>query len=157
MNIRPDILTPKERVMALLTGKPLDRLICMPIMTSNTVLLTGKTIKEFQLDGGIMAEAHIEAFKRFRYDLIYLFTNCSYIAEAMGQELVYSDDEPANCEKPIIQSEADLDKIKVAEKNGGQFPVYYDALDILNREIGSEVFGSLLLGSSIDSSHTKRD
>jgi uroporphyrinogen decarboxylase len=83
MNIRQDILTPKERVMSLLTGKPLDRMICMPIMTSNTVLLTGKTAKEYQLDGKVMAEAHMAAYKRFGYDLIYLFTNCSFIAEAM--------------------------------------------------------------------------
>ncbi len=156
MDIRPDILTPKERVMALLTGKPLDRLICMPIMTSNAVLLTDKTVKEYQLDGKAMAEAHIAAYKKFGYDLIYLFTNCSYIAEAMGQELVYSENEPANCEKPIIQSEADLYKIKVAQKNDGQFPVYYEALDILNKEIGSEVFMAVCFSGPVSTAATLR-
>ena len=50
MLIREDILTPKERMMALLTGKPLDRVICMPIVTTNLAQLIGKTVKEFQLD-----------------------------------------------------------------------------------------------------------
>lgn len=156
MDIRPDILTPKERVMALLTGKPLDRMICMPIMTSNAVLLTDRTVKEYQLDGKAMAEAHIAAYKKFGYDLIYLFANCSCIAEAMGQELVYSDDEPANCEKPIIQSMADLHKIKVAEKNDGQFPVYYEALDILNKEIGNEVFLAVCFSGPVSTAATLR-
>lgn len=89
MRIRQDILTPKERVMALLTGKPLDRIICMPILTSNTVKLIGKTVKEFQLDGKVMAESHIAGFRKFGYDLIYLFTNCSYVAEAMGAGLSF--------------------------------------------------------------------
>lgn len=74
MQIREDILTPKERVMALLTGKPLDRILCMPIVTSNSVHLIGKTTKEFQLDGKVMAASHIAAFEKYRYDLIYLLT-----------------------------------------------------------------------------------
>ena len=95
MLVREDILTSKERVLALLTGKSLDRVICMPIVTTNTAQLIGKTVKEFQLDGKVMAEAHIAGFKKFGYDLIYLFTNCSYVAEAMGAELDYFENEPA--------------------------------------------------------------
>lgn len=156
MEIREDILSPKERMMALLTGKPLDRIICMPIVTSNTVKLIGKTVKEFQNDGRVMADAHIAAFNRFKYDLIYLFTNCSYIAEAMGAPLTYSDDEPANCETPIINSEEDLSKIKVAEKDDGKFPVYYKALEILNEKIGDQVFISVCFSGPVSTAATLR-
>ncbi len=156
MQIREDILTPKERVMALLTGKPLDRIICMPIVTTNTVKLIGKTVKEFQLDGKVMAEAHIAGFKKFNYDLIYLFTNCSYIAEAMGAELVYSEDEPANCEVPFINCREDLSKIKVAQKNDGKFPVFYEALEILNKEVGDQVFISVCFSGPVSTAATLR-
>jgi uroporphyrinogen decarboxylase len=156
MQIREDILTPKERVLALLTGKPLDRIICMPIVTSNTVKLIGKTVKDFQLDGKVMAEAHIAGFKQFGYDLIYLFTNCSYVAEAMGAELSYSENEPANCEVPAINSREDLAKIKVAGKDDGQFPVFYEALEILNREIGDQVFISVCFSGPLSTAATLR-
>lgn len=156
MKIRADILTPKERVMALMTGKPLDRIICMPIVTSNTAHLIGRTTKEFQLSGKVMAESHIAGFKRFGYDLIYLFTNCSYVAEAMGAELVYADDEPANCDVPLINSRDDLSKLKVAEKNDGKFPVFYEALEILNREVGEQVFLSVCFSGPVSTAATLR-
>lgn len=156
MLVREDILTPKERVLALLTGKPLDRILCMPIVTTNSAQLIGKTVKEFQLDGKVMAEAHLAAFKKFGYDLIYLFTNCSYVAEAMGAELAYSENEPANCETPVINNKEDLSKIKVAEKNDGQFPVYYEALEILNQQVGDQVFISVCFSGPVSTAATLR-
>ncbi len=156
MKIRQDILTPKERLLAFLTGKPLDRILCMPIVTSNAAHLIGKTVKEFQLEGRVMADSYIAAFDRFGYDLNYLFTNCSFIAEAMGQELVYSEDEPANCENPAVQSMEDLSKIKVAEKNDGKFPVFYEALDILNKEIGDKIFNAVCFSGPVSTAATLR-
>src|SRR5476649_2195015 len=122
MSLREDILTPKQRLSAFLTGQPLDRILNMPIVTTNVAHLIGKTVKEFQEDGEVMANSHIEAFNRFKYDLIYLFTNCYYVAEAMGAPLQYLEDEPANCESHIIKSEEDLEKIHVAEGHDGMFP-----------------------------------
>jgi len=156
MEIRKDILTPKQRLGAFLSGQPLDRMLCMPIVTSNTSHLIGKTVKEFQLDAEVMASSHIAAFNKFRYDLIYLFTNCSYVAEAMGAELTYSEDEPAGCNIPAVTSREDLKKIKVAEKNDGQFPVFYDALDILNKEIGEEVYISVCFSGPVSTAATLR-
>jgi uroporphyrinogen decarboxylase len=156
MNVRQDILTPKQRLGAFLTGQAMDRMLCMPIVTTNTAQLIGKTVKEYQLDGEVMAQSHMAGFDKFKYDLIYLFTNCSYIAEAMGQELVYSENEPANCEDPIIKSREDLDKIRIAEKNDGQFPVYYKALEILNKEVGDEVFLSVCFSGPVSTAATLR-
>ena len=156
MQIREDILTSKERVLNFLTGKPIDRALCMPIVTTNSAHLIGKTIKEFQLDGEVMAKSYIAAFERYKYDLTYVFTNCSFVAEAMGAELVYLEDEPANSEEPIIKSREDLSKIKVAEKSDGQFPVFYEALDILNKEIGDQVFLSVCFSGPVSTAATLR-
>jgi uroporphyrinogen decarboxylase len=156
MGLRQDILTPKQRLGAFLTGQPLDRILCMPIVTTNTAHLIGKTVREFQEDGEVMANSHIAAFNRFKYDLVYLFTNCSYVAEAMGAPLQYLKDEPANCDDPIIKSEKDLEKIHVAEGKDGNFPVYYKALDILNEEIGDQVFLSVCFSGPVSTAATLR-
>lgn len=156
MELREDIMTPKQRLGAFLTGKPLDRLLCMPIVTANTAHLIGKTVKEFQEDGEVMARSHIAAFNKFNYDLIYLFTNCSYVAEAMGAPLKYTEDEPANCDEPIIKSEADLPKIHTAGAQDGKFPVYYDALDILNKEVADKVFLSVCFSGPVSTAATLR-
>lgn len=156
MELRQDILTPKQRLGAFLSGQPLDRILNMPIVTANTAHLIGKTVKEFQEDGEVMAKSHIAAFNRFKYDLIYLFTNCSYVAEAMGAPLEYFEDEPANCESHIIKSEEDLEKIHVAGAQDGKFPVYYKALDILNTEIGDQVFLSVCFSGPVSTAATLR-
>ena len=84
MNIREDILTPRERAKAFSEGKPMDRIICVPMVAISAAYLIGKTIKEFQLDPEVMAQSHIAAYKRFKYDSVGLSTNCSVLAEAMG-------------------------------------------------------------------------
>ncbi|MBM7625039.1 uroporphyrinogen decarboxylase family protein [Sporohalobacter salinus] len=156
LEIREDILTPKERVTRFLEGKPIDRIPCMPIVTSNTAHLIGKTLKEFHLDGEVMAQSYIAAFEKFGYDLNYLFTNCSYTAEAMGAELVYYEDEPASCDEAIIKTREDLAKIKVADKDDGKFPVFYEALDILNEEIGDQIFSAVCFSGPLSTAATLR-
>lgn len=156
MEIKKDILTPKERVMAFLQGKPIDRIPCMPIVTSNSSHLIGKTINEFQLDSKVMADSYIAAYERYKYDLSYLFTNTSYVAEAMGQELVYYDDEPACTHNPIIQSREDLHKIKVADKNDGKFPILFEALDMLNEKVGDEVITAVCFSGPLSTAATLR-
>lgn len=153
---RDDILTPKERFDAFLSGKPMDRKLCMPIVTSYTATITGDTVKDYQLDGKIMAKCHAEAFNRFGYDLIYLFTNCSYVAEAMGQELVYYEDEPAGCADPVVKTEEDIAKIKVAGENDGQFGVFYEAIDLLKEAIGDQVYFSVCFSGPLSTAATLR-
>ena len=158
MEVKKDIMTPKQRLQALMEGKPMDRILCMPIVTSNTSHLIGKTIKDYQIDGKVMAESHIAGYKRFGYDLLYIFTNCSYVAEAMGQELHYPEDDPAVCHNPIVQSREDLSKVKIAEKNDGKFPVFYEALDILNNTecIKNEVPMAVCFSGPLSSAATLR-
>ena len=156
MEVKKDILTSKERVMAFLQGEAIDRIPCMPIVTSNASHLIGKTINEFQLDPKVMADSYIAAYKRYKYDLSYLFTNTSYVAEAMGQELVYYDDEPACTHNPIIQAKKDLNKIKVADKNDGKFPIFFEALDILNEKVGDEVISAVCFSGPLSTAATLR-
>lgn len=156
MEIKKDILTSKERVMAFLQGKPIDRIPCMPIVTSNASHLIGRTINEFQVDPKVMAGSYIAAYERYKYDLSYLFTNTSYVAEAMGQELVYYEDEPACTHNPVIQSREDLNKIKVADKNDGKFPIFFEALDILNEKVGDEVISAVCFSGPLSTAATLR-
>ncbi|MDR1726845.1 MAG: uroporphyrinogen decarboxylase family protein [Acidobacteriota bacterium] len=154
---REDILTPKERFDAFLTGAPMDRMLCMPLVTSYAAKIAGRTIKEYQQSGKTMAECHVVAYDKLRYDLIYLFTNCSYVAEAMGQPLEYPDDEPASCPDPIIKSEADLAKIRVAGADDGLFPVYYEAIDILKEKLGDQVYMTVCFSGPLSTAATLRD
>ncbi|WP_102401866.1 uroporphyrinogen decarboxylase family protein [Haloimpatiens massiliensis] len=156
MHVREDIMISKDRVMAFLQGKPVDRIPCMPIVTANASHLIGKTINEFQLDPQVMADSYIAAYERFKYDLSYLFTNTSFVAEAMGQELAYYEDEPACTLDHVIKSREDLSKIKIADKNDGKFPVFYQALDILNEKLGDKIVSAVCFSGPLSTAATLR-
>ena len=154
--LRQDIMTPIERMNAFLTGKPIDRMLCMPIVTSYAAQRAGYTVREYETSGKVMAESHLTVFNDLKYDLVYLFTNCSYIAEAMGQPLDYYDNEPAGCNHPIVLSEQDVSKVHVATADEGPFPVYWEAVDILKKEIGDQVYLSICFSGPLSSAATMR-
>lgn len=156
MKIREDILTPKERNKAFSEGKPIDRIVCTPMLASSAVYLIGKKIKEFQLNPEVMAESHITAYKRFRYDSVGLCTHCAIIAEAMGAKLTYLEDDVARCDEPILKSKDDLDKIKISTEKDGKLWVLYEAAQIVNKEIGDEVSPSISTPGAFTTAATLR-
>jgi uroporphyrinogen decarboxylase len=157
MGIREDILTPRERAMAFSEGKPMDRIICVPMVAISAAYLIGKTIKEFQLDPEVMAKAHIAAYKRFKYDSVGLSTNCSVLAEAMGAKLDYPEDDVASCNEPLVKCREDLTKVKVIDhEKDGKLWVFYKAHEIVNKEIGHEVPVSISVSGPVTTAATLR-
>lgn len=156
MEIREDILTPKQRSEAFGKKEPIDRIVCSPMVASNAAHLIGRTIKEYQLNPEVMASSQIAAYKRFKYDSVGLSTHCSVMAEAMGAVLTYPEDDVASCDEPIIKSKEDLCKIKVADKHDGNLWVFYKAWEIVNKEIGDEISASISLSGPLTTAATLR-
>lgn len=156
MKIREDILTPKEREKAFSKGEKLDRILCLPMVASSAAHLIGKTIKEFQLNPEVMAQSHIAAYKKYRYDGIGLCTNTSILAEAMGAKLTYPEDDVASCDEIFIKDKKDIDKVKIAQKNDGVYPIFYEAVKIINKEVGNEVGTTISLSGPLTTAATLR-
>lgn len=157
MNIREDILTPRERAQALSEGKPVDRILCVPMVAISAAYLIGRTIKEFQLDPEVMAQSHIAAYKRFKYDSVGLSTNCSVLAEAMGAKLHYPEDDAATSIEPLVSSREDLWKVKdIDPEKDGKLWVFYEAFHIVNKEIGHEVPISISVSGPVTTAATLR-
>lgn len=157
MNIRKDILTPRERAQALSEGKTPDRILCLPMVAISAAYLIGKTIKEYQLDPEVMAQSQIAAYKRFKYDSVGLSTNCSVLAEAMGAKLNYPHDDAASCDDPIVCCWEDLNKLKnIDPETDGNLWVFYKAFEIVNKEIGHEVPISISVSGPVTTAATLR-
>lgn len=139
MEIRQDIMTPKERLEAFGNNLPIDRVVCIPMVASSSAHLIGKTIKEFQLNPEVLAHSLIEAYKRYKYDSVGICTNSSIMAEAMGAKLQYPEDDVASCSDPILKNKEDIEKIKIATPKDGNLWVLYKAAEICLKEIGNEI------------------
>lgn len=135
-----DQMTPIERMTAYNRGEMIDRLPCVPIVGNTAARVIGAKVSEFRGNGKLIARAHIEAYKLFRYDIIRIFTDLYTQAEAMGARVRYPLDETAYLEAPAINDVSEIDKLKPADPyKDGNLPAHLEAMKITVDEVGEEV------------------
>lgn len=135
-----DQMTPIERLTAYSKGEPVDRLPCVPIVGNTAARVINARISEFRGNGKLIAKAHIEAYKLFRYDIIRIFTDLYTQAEAMGAKVHYPSDETAYLEEPAIKDISEIDSLSPADPyKDGNLPHHIEAMKIAVEELGREV------------------
>ena len=135
-----DLMTPLERAAALGAGKAVDRLPCVPIVGNTAARVIGVKVSDLRYSGENIANAQVAAYRLFGYDNIRIFTDLYTLAEAMGAEVHYPDDETAYLGSPAITDEADIPKLVPADpKKDGRLPAFLEAVAIALDAVGKEV------------------
>lgn len=135
------MMTPKERMGAFLTGQPIDRVVTVPLILNHAARVAGMTVREHGRNGLKMGQAHVAAFRRYRQDMITIFTDTSVLAEAMGTKLYYPEDDAARVETPVVATPEDLDKVLDPDPWGDNgMRTYLEAIQHCVQEVGDEVF-----------------
>lgn len=135
-----DQMTPIERMTAYNRGEMIDRLPCVPIVGNTAARVIGVKVSEFRGNGKLIARAHIEAYKLFRYDIIRIFTDLYTQAEAMGARVRYPLDETAYLEAPAINDVSEIANLKPADPyKDGNLPAHLEAMKIAVDAVGEEV------------------
>ncbi|HUW65696.1 MAG TPA: uroporphyrinogen decarboxylase family protein [Spirochaetia bacterium] len=137
----PDSLSPRERVLGTLQGGKVDRIPCAPLILNHCSRVTGVPISRFNRDAAVLGEAHVRAWERYGHDIPLLFTTTSTVAEAMGTQLFYPEDDAPWVEKPVVEKPADVAKVRIADPwRDGRLPVYLEAARHVHNTIGDRVF-----------------
>ncbi|MDP4178959.1 MAG: uroporphyrinogen decarboxylase family protein [Bacillota bacterium] len=135
-----DEMTPLERMKAYNNHESIDRLPCVPIVGNTAARVIGVKVSDFKGNGKLIAKAHIEAYKLFKYDIIRVFTDLYTQAEAMGAKVFNPKDETAYLESPAISSVDQIDSLKPADPyKDGDLPQHLEAMKIAVSEVGKEV------------------
>lgn len=143
-----DRMTPKERMLAFLQSKEMDRLLVSPLILNFASRSLNLKVSEFCTNGKNMGEANIACYKKYRHDIVYLFTTTSTLAEAMGTKMYFPDDDAPQLDTPFIQTKDDLKKLRpVNPEKDGRLPVYLEALRRCVDAIGDEVFMVPVIGA----------
>lgn len=155
--VRPDTMTPKERVLGCLQGTKIDRLPSAPLVLNHCSRVTGVTVSQFNSNAEVMGKAQVAAWKRYGYDIPLMFTTTSTVAEAMGTELFFPEDDAPWVEHPIVEDSANIGKVKVADPwKDGRLPVYLNAAKHVLAEIGDQVFvGCIFAAPFTTSAHLR--
>lgn len=154
---RADEMTPKERMLAILQGKHADRLLVSPLILNYASRSLNLTVKSFCTNGKKMGDANISCFKKYRHDIVYIFSTTSTLAEAMGTRMYFPEDDAPQVETPFIQTREDLKKLKpVDPEKDGRLPVYLEAVKRCVDAIGNEVFIVPVIGAPFTTSAALR-
>ncbi len=136
-----DTMSPKQRVGAFLTGQPVDRLPCVPLILNHAARILGVPVRDYATDGTTMGRAHVAAFRRYGHDLVTIFTDTAIMAEALGTELYFPEDDVARLAAPAVASPEAADDLGPADAaSAGRLPVLLEAVRHCVEEVGDEVF-----------------
>ena len=152
-----DEMTPKERMLSILHGKKVDRLLVSPLILNFASRSLNLKVKDFCTNGRNMGDANIACFKKYRHDIVYIFSTTSTLAEAMGTRMYFPEDDAPQVETPFIQTREDLKKLKpVNPEKDGRIPVYLEAVKRCVEAIGDEVFIVPVIGAPFTTSAALR-
>lgn len=134
-----DILTPRERFSLLLIDEKPDRCNAIPLITSHAAKVKGMRLKDYYTDGEKMARAQIAAFEEYGHDAISIFSEVGIIAEAMGSEFEYPDNDLPVLRSPLLEKK-DIADIDVPNPNTDtRLPVYLEAIEYCYEALGDRL------------------
>ncbi|NUO10187.1 MAG: uroporphyrinogen decarboxylase family protein [Candidatus Brocadia sp.] len=156
MNSR-DEMKPKERLLAAIQGKEIDRLLVSPLILNFASRSLNLKVSDFCTNGKNMGDANIACFKKYRHDIVYIFSTTSTLAEAMGTRMYFPEDDAPQVETPFIQVREDLKKLRpVDPEKDGRIPVYLEAVKRCVDAIGNDVFIVPVIGAPFTTSAALR-
>ncbi|MBN1127009.1 MAG: uroporphyrinogen decarboxylase family protein [Sedimentisphaerales bacterium] len=131
-------MTPKERIYALLKGKPVDRPPVTPIFMAWAAHFVGHSYRDYYLDSKVLARAQIAVVRAFGLDQISAISDPFREASAYGMEFDWPEEGVGKCKGYLLYGPEDLSQLGTIDIEGS--PRTKDRLSgvaELAREVGS--------------------
>ncbi len=136
-----DEMTPKERIAAMDAGNDLDRIPCIPLLGEPSTRLIGTTVSQYWHSPQLMVEAEIAAFNRFGHDSLGLGPDAYGIAEAMGANVIFPEDNIPFVKDVFITDYSMLASLEPLNPyKDGRIPLFLQACEML-REAAGDIIG----------------
>ncbi len=134
-------LNPRQRLGLLLIDEVPDRVVVYPLITAHAAVVAGMSVRRCVTDGKALAQAQLQALRRYRHDAASVFSDVALIAEALGSRLAFADDDVPVLEQPVLDAADAWENIRPTAKGDlpGRYAVYLEAITQLQREIGGDV------------------
>lgn len=125
-----------ERVASLVSGKPPAEPVVFPmVVADHASRIAGYPIVESVTQADTLARVLYTAWREYSYDMVMVFTDTVLEAEAMGAQVVISEDE-----SPFLLEPPRVEKLEPADPDkDGRMPVILAATRQLKKLLGKEV------------------
>ncbi len=125
-----ELLTPRERFGLLVIDEVQDRVPIFPLLTSHAAVVTGVRLRDYYTNGEVLARCQLQAREFYQTDFISIFSEVGIVAEALGSEFVYPEDDlPVLSSPRWTELERAVPECGAEIKLGGRVKVYLDAIN----------------------------
>jgi len=135
-------MTGRERILAVLDGKPADSLPLMPITMMFAADIAGVRYRDYAANGAVMAEAQLKTAARFGFDYVSSISDPAREAADLGSAVEYFDDQPPAIieSRALLEDKSRLNGLKPPDPfKPGRMSDRIDAIRILKREAGGHL------------------
>ncbi len=134
-----ELLTPRERFGLLVIDEPQDRVPVFPLVTAHAARVARIPIRDYYTDGAAMARSQLVAQETYGIDFISFFSEVGLVAEALGSQYDYPEDDLPLLVRPKWTELAQLDDRIADPLRDGRLQVYIDAVDYAYEARGDAV------------------
>jgi MtaA/CmuA family methyltransferase len=107
----------KERCLAAINGKPVDRVPVFPLLMFLSAKHAGINYKTYATNGSAMADSQVNMYRKFGIDAITACSDAFRVSADLGGEMAYPEMAPPHLMKPLVQGISDLKKLGRPDPN----------------------------------------
>lgn len=125
-----ELLNPRERFALLVIDEPQDRVPIFPLLTAHAARVGDVSLRDYYTDGVVMARCQLRAREFYHTDFISIFSEVGLIAEALGSEFFYPEDDLPILSRPRWKKVEDaVQGLENGFSLQGRVPVYLEAIN----------------------------
>jgi MtaA/CmuA family methyltransferase len=134
-------MTSRERVLAHLAGRPVDRLPLMPITMQFAAAQTGARYRDYCTDCRVLAEGQLATAEKFGFDYVNTMSDPAREAADCGAAVEYFDHQPVALveDHALLADKTRLASLKIPDPlGGGRMHNGVKAVALLRERVGRE-------------------
>src|SRR5512137_242434 len=134
-------MTSRERVLAHLSGRPVDRLPVLPITMMFACKQIGARYRDYCTDYRVLVEGQVRTAEAFGFDYVNTMSDPACEAADCGATVEYFENQPVAIveEKALLGDKTKLARLKIPDVlGGGRMHNRIKAIASLKNRVGSE-------------------
>jgi MtaA/CmuA family methyltransferase len=116
------IMTPKERIYAILTGDSYDRPAVTPILMAWAANFIGHTYRDYYLDGDVLVKAQLAVTRAFNLDQTSAISDPWREASAYGMEFEYPPDGVGRPKEVLLKARDEISRLRPFDIENAERP-----------------------------------
>lgn len=133
-------MTSKERCLAAIEGRPVDRIPVFPLLMFFALSRAGMNYRRYATDGSALADAQLNTRRRFGIDAITACSDAFRVSADLGGEMNFPDMTPPHLVRPLVRGAADLARLGRPDpaRKGSRMADRVSAVRQMSRAAGDE-------------------